>query len=64
MKNALTQRYGDHALDFRTQFADADGKIKSMYNSGDGVHLNDAAHVLLAQQVINAKIPEATIGAP
>ena len=63
-KNALKQRYGSHALDFRTQFADGDGKIKDMYNAGDGVHMNDAAHALLAQQVINAKIPEATIAAP
>ncbi len=63
-KNALKQHYGGHALDFRTQFADADGKIKGIYNSGDGVHLNDAAHALLAQQVINAKIPQATIAAP
>ncbi len=64
LKDALKQKYGDRALDFRTQLAAPDGKIKPAYSAGDGVHLNDAAHVLLAQQVIDAKIPEATLAAP
>jgi lysophospholipase L1-like esterase len=59
-RHALKDKYGDHALDFRTAFADPEGKIKAAYNAGDGVHLNDAAHALLAQQVIEAKIPHAT----
>jgi lysophospholipase L1-like esterase len=63
-KDALKRRYGDRALDFRSQFADSDGRIKAMYNAGDGVHLNDAAHALLVQKVIDAKIPQATLAAP
>lgn len=63
-RNAIKQKYGDRALDFRTPFADAEGNIKPAYSAGDGIHLNDAAHALLAQQVIDAKIPEATIAAP
>ena len=63
-KDALKQKYGQRTLDFRSQFADSDGKIKAMYNAGDGVHLNDAAHALLVQRVIDAKIPQATLAAP
>jgi lysophospholipase L1-like esterase len=61
VRDAIKQKYGDHTLDFWTQFAEADGKIKDMYGAGDGTHLNDAAHALLAQTVENAKIPEAVL---
>lgn len=64
VRDAINTKYGDHALDFWTQVAEADGKIKTMYDSGDGIHMNDAAHALLAQEVIDAKIPEAILSKP
>jgi hypothetical protein len=62
-RDAIKQKFGDHTLDVWTGFAEADGKIKAMYDAGDGTHINDAAHALLVQQVIMAKIPEAIVSA-
>jgi lysophospholipase L1-like esterase len=64
VRDAINTKYGAHALDFWTPFAEADGKIKAMYDSGDGIHLNDDAHGLLAQEVIDAKVPEAILTQP
>jgi lysophospholipase L1-like esterase len=61
VRDAVNTKYGEHALDFWNPFADADGKIKAMYDSGDGIHMNDDAHALLAQKVIDAKVPEAIV---
>lgn len=43
--------YREHALDFWTDIANADGTIKPMYGSGDGIHLNASAHRLLFDRV-------------
>lgn len=64
VRDAINTKYGSHALDFWTPFAEADGKIKAMYDSGDGIHMNDDAHALLAQEVIDAKVPEAILTQP
>jgi lysophospholipase L1-like esterase len=63
VRDATKQKYGDHTLDFWTQFADASGNIKSTYDAGDGTHMSDDAHALLLREVINAKIPEAVLAA-
>lgn len=63
MRDSLKQKYVDHTLDFWTQFAEPGGKIKAMWDAGDGTHMNDAAHALLVQEVIAAKIPEAILTA-
>ena len=60
-RDAVQAKYAGHTLDFWTQFADPDGRIKPMYNAGDGTHMNDAAHALLAQRVIAAKVPETVL---
>ena len=62
-RDAIKQKFGDHTLDFWSPFAEADGRIDASYDSGDGTHLNDAAHALLVEQVIRAKIPEAIVSA-
>jgi lysophospholipase L1-like esterase len=61
MNDSLKQKYGDHALDFWTQLAEPNGKLKATWDAGDGTHMNDAAHALLAREVIDAKIPEAIL---
>mgnify|MGYP001546711055 CR=1 FL=1 len=61
VRDAIQAKYTTHALDFWNPFAEADGKIKAMYDSGDGIHMNDAAHALLAEEGIDAKVPEAIL---
>ncbi len=35
VRDAIKTKYGEHSLDFWNPFAEADGKIKTMYDSGD-----------------------------
>jgi len=58
MRDAIAKRFGARTLDFWTPFASANGFIKANYNAGDGTHLNDAAHAILARIVEAAKIPQ------
>ena len=59
----LTERimatYGERAIDFYTDLATEDGYsfIRPEYDSGDGVHLNDAAHAILFEKVKEKNIP-------
>jgi lysophospholipase L1-like esterase len=62
-RDFVLQRFAPRTLDFWTPFAKVDGTIAPEYDSGDGVHLNDAAHATLAEVVIAAKIPEAILAA-
>lgn len=57
MRDWLNTTYGpDHNIDFWTGLADSVGKIIPAYNSGDGVHLNNAAHRILNDRVKQRKI--------
>ncbi len=49
--DSMMARYGDKVIDFWNGIADDSGFIKSEYNSGDGVHLNDKGHQLLLERV-------------
>ena len=49
MATTITERY-EHVLDFWTGFADADLRILPDLDCGDGIHLNDAAHRILAER--------------
>jgi len=51
MRDSINKYLGDKAIDFWTDIAAADGTIATAYDMGDGVHLNDAAHILLASRV-------------
>ena len=59
----LTERiiatYGERAIDFYTDIATEDGYsfIRPEYDSGDGTHLNDAAHAILFEKVKEKNIP-------
>jgi lysophospholipase L1-like esterase len=57
-RDAISKKFAPHTLDFWTPFAAPDGSIKATYDSGDGTHLNDAAHAILASIVEAAHIPE------
>lgn len=43
-------------IDFWNGIAAADGSVLPAYNAGDGIHLNDAAHVILLQRVIGKNL--------
>jgi len=58
MRDRIFQKFAPRALDFWTPFAAPNGSIKANFDSGDGTHLNDAAHALLAGIVQAAQIPE------
>jgi lysophospholipase L1-like esterase len=60
-RDAILARFSPRTLDFWTPFATASGTIKPEYDSGDGTHLNDGAHAILADIVKAAKIPEAVL---
>lgn len=71
MRDWLNTTYGpDHNIDFWTGLADSAGKIIPAYNSGDGVHLNNAAHRILNDRVKQRRIHTAicskllSVGAP
>ena len=57
-RDAISEKFAPHVLDFWTAFAAPNGFIKAGYDSGDGTHLNDAAHAILAEIVEAAHIPE------
>ena len=66
VRDAINAKYTDHSLDFWTPFANADGSIKPEFErtdlaQPDGIHMDDAAHAIMATTVIAAKIPEAII---
>jgi len=56
MRDAITTRYAPRVIDFWSGVADPDGRIPPELDSGDGVHLNDDAHAILADSVLAAGI--------
>lgn len=58
MRDSTFARWGSKAIDFWNGIAEANGRIKSIYDSGDGIHLNDAAHGVLFERVVAANVHE------
>jgi lysophospholipase L1-like esterase len=56
MRDWIYQQFGVKAVDFWTTVANSDGTINSVYNSGDGIHLNDAGHLVLYNSVLSENI--------
>ena len=61
VRDGILARYGDRAVDFWTGFADADGGQAARWDSGDGVHYNDAAHAVFFVRVRDAGVAEAVL---
>ena len=59
MRDSTHARFSGRALDFWTGLAEADATVKPVYDSGDGIHLGDAAHALLFRRVAEADVLEA-----
>jgi lysophospholipase L1-like esterase len=47
----LASAFGDCFVDIRTPLANADGRLLPTYDSGDGIHPNDAGHAVIFQRV-------------
>ncbi len=56
LKDSILAQFSPYAIDFWTGIALPNNFIDPIYNSGDGVHLNDAGHGILEQRVIDANI--------
>jgi lysophospholipase L1-like esterase len=56
-RDSINKFMGERAIDFWTGIANANGNIRPIYDSGDDVHLNDSAHHVLANRVIEKDIP-------
>lgn len=56
LRRAMQQEFGSRLIDFWTGIAAGDGSIPPEYDSGDGIHLNDAAHAILAGRVVESAI--------
>lgn len=56
IKDSILAQFSPNAIDFWTGIALPSYWIDPIYDSGDGVHLNDLAHGILEQRVIGADI--------
>jgi len=61
MRDSTFVRFGEKAIDFWTTIADTGGSIDPLYDSGDGIHLNDKAHAILSSRVVDAKVFDPTV---
>lgn len=58
MKDSIYVHYSPHVIDFWTTAAMPDNSMNPIYDSGDGVHQNDAGHALMCERVIENYIPD------
>lgn len=57
VRDSIVATFGNFAIDFWSGTATNSNTILPQYDSGDGVHLNDAGHFLLVNRVIAEDIP-------
>ncbi len=58
VRDSIFARYGDFTLDFWSDAATPDGTLDILYNSGDGVHLNDLGHRKIFERARDKMIPQ------
>lgn len=56
VKDSILAAFSPRAIDLWTGMADSLNGLDSAYDSGDGVHLNDAGHRLVYERVVQANI--------
>lgn len=59
---AVNDKYGSNAIDFWSDIALADGTVDPQYDSGDGVHVNNAAHGIFFDRVDAVGLGEVECG--
>jgi len=52
VRDSILAYFGTRAMNVFTELAEANGTIKPIYNSGDGIHLNNAGHRHIFEQVV------------
>jgi len=57
VRDSVLSYFGTMAVDFWNGIADTTNTIDPAFDSGDGVHLNDAGHAILVSRIINKAIP-------
>jgi len=57
MRDSIFTRYAQYAVDFWTTLAQPNGFIVQAYNSGDGIHLNNAGHRIIYQRAVEVILP-------
>lgn len=55
---AMNKRFGDLAINFWEGLDAGNGTVHPRYDSGDGIHLNNAGHALLYERMVAKNIPE------
>lgn len=61
VRDSINAIYGAYAIEFWAPLADTDSTVLDIYDSGDGVHLNNAGHRILWSQVLDINIPSQVI---
>ncbi|MDP2236981.1 MAG: GDSL-type esterase/lipase family protein, partial [Bacteroidales bacterium] len=56
VRTAIINTYTTKAVNIFDELAQLDGTIKPIYNSGDGIHLNDAGHNYIYQEIIGSGV--------
>lgn len=64
IKDSIYAYFNPHTIDFWTTIATPGYTIDSLYDSGDGVHLNDSGHAILANRVIETSILDSIVLPP
>lgn len=62
MRDSILAIYGDHAINIFDTLATETGTVRSELDSGDGTHLNDAGHKIIADAFIEAEVWETITG--
>ncbi|MCH2023147.1 MAG: T9SS type A sorting domain-containing protein [Saprospiraceae bacterium] len=57
VRDSIFNYFGMYAIDFWNGCADSNNNILSAYDSGDGVHMNNAGHRILNERVMAEDIP-------
>jgi lysophospholipase L1-like esterase len=57
VRDSILNQFGSFAIDFWNGCANTSNDILPTYDSGDGVHMNNAGHRILNDRVISAEIP-------
>ncbi|MDC0230899.1 GDSL-type esterase/lipase family protein [Aureispira] len=57
VRDSIFNYFGMYAIDFWNGCADSNNNILSAYDSGDGVHMNNAGHRILNERVMGEDIP-------
>ncbi len=56
LRDWVNLRFGNKAVDFWTDIANADGTVNSYYSSGDGIHINNYGHHTVFTRLLQEKI--------